>query len=84
MKKSPLFLVTGGACFIGSNLVDGLLSKGFRVRVLDNLSTGKKENPGGEEGEGLLHVEAPGRCPAHFRGYYKSETPPGFPSFGSL
>ncbi len=44
MKKNPLCLVTGGAGFIGSNLVDGLLSKGYRVRVLDNLSTGKKEN----------------------------------------
>ena len=44
MKKKPLCLVTGGAGFIGSNLVDGLLSKGFRVRVLDNLSTGKREN----------------------------------------
>ena len=36
--------MTGGAGFIGSNLVDGLLSKGYRVRVLDNLSTGKREN----------------------------------------
>ncbi len=44
VKKNPLCLVTGGAGFIGSNLVDGLLSKGFRVRVLDNLSTGKREN----------------------------------------
>jgi len=44
MKKRQLCLVTGGAGFIGSNLVDGLLSKGYRVRVLDNLSTGKREN----------------------------------------
>lgn len=44
MKKKPLCLVTGGAGFIGSNLVEGLLSKGYRVRVLDNLSTGKHEN----------------------------------------
>jgi len=37
-------LVTGGAGFIGSNLCEGLLAKGCRVRVLDNLSTGKIEN----------------------------------------
>lgn len=37
-------LVTGGAGFIGSNLVDGLIEAGHEVAVLDNLSTGKKEN----------------------------------------
>lgn len=44
MKKKSLCLVTGGAGFIGSNLAEGLLSRGYRVRVLDNFSTGKKEN----------------------------------------
>ena len=38
------YLVTGGAGFIGSNLVDELIKLGNEVVVLDNLSTGKKEN----------------------------------------
>jgi UDP-glucose 4-epimerase len=37
-------LVTGGAGFIGSNLVDALVQRGHRVTVIDNLSTGKRSN----------------------------------------
>ncbi|MDA8212103.1 MAG: SDR family oxidoreductase [Clostridia bacterium] len=38
------YLVTGGAGFIGSNLVEELLKGGHRIKVLDNFSTGKKAN----------------------------------------
>ena len=37
-------LVTGGAGFIGSNLVDALIERGDEVIIIDNLSTGKREN----------------------------------------
>ena len=37
-------VVTGGAGFIGSNLVDALLGRGDEVVVVDDLSTGKREN----------------------------------------
>ena len=41
---SKKILVTGGAGFIGSHLVDALIERGYKVVVIDNLSTGKKEN----------------------------------------
>ena len=43
-NENSLFLVTGGAGFIGSNLCEAILGMGYRVRCLDDLSTGKMKN----------------------------------------
>lgn len=43
MSNGPI-LITGGAGFIGSHLTDVLLAKGYSVRILDDLSTGKRSN----------------------------------------
>lgn len=42
--KNSLFLVTGAAGFIGSNLCEAILKLGYKVRALDDLSTGKQKN----------------------------------------
>ena len=44
MSAAPLAVVTGGAGFIGSHMVDLLLGEGCRVHVIDNLSGGRREN----------------------------------------
>ena len=52
-------LVTGGAGFIGSNLVDALLARGDEVTVVDNLSTGRRVNlePGLAAGAELVEID---------------------------
>ncbi|HEX8949487.1 MAG TPA: GDP-mannose 4,6-dehydratase, partial [Dissulfurispiraceae bacterium] len=37
-------LITGGAGFIGSNIAEGMLKEGYRVVIIDDLSTGRMEN----------------------------------------
>jgi nucleoside-diphosphate-sugar epimerase len=54
VRAGRLFLVTGGAGFIGSHIVEGLVRRGDRVRVLDNLSTGRRENLAGLDGVELV------------------------------
>src|SRR5512135_1089866 len=52
------YLVTGGAGFIGSHLVQTLLQQSCALRVLDNFSTGKRENLTPEVlGQGSAHFE---------------------------
>ena len=43
-KLMPKILITGGAGFIGSHLVDAFIKRGYKVVVVDNLSTGRKKN----------------------------------------
>lgn len=43
-ETDSVFLVTGGAGFIGSNICETILNMGYKVKCLDNLSTGKLEN----------------------------------------
>lgn len=43
-SENSTFLVTGGAGFIGSNLCEAILKMGYKVRCLDDLSTGKQAN----------------------------------------
>lgn len=50
---SSKIIVTGGAGFIGSHVVDALIEQGFNVHVIDNLSNGKKENV---NKKAILHV----------------------------
>ena len=68
-------IVTGGAGFIGSNLVDGLLARGDQVTVVDDLSTGRRENLNGaiERGARLCVLDI--RDGSELAGVVEQETP---------
>ena len=58
MPRLMRTVVTGGAGFIGSNLVDALLDRGDEVTVIDDVSTGRRENLEPALGRGVRFVEA--------------------------
>ena len=53
----PIAVVTGGAGFLGSHMVDLLLARGFRVRVIDNLAGGREANLTQHAGDSNLSLE---------------------------
>ena len=55
MNKKAI-LITGGAGFIGSHLVDALVASGKSVRVLDNFSSGRMEFLSHHDGSGMVEV----------------------------
>src|ERR671924_1473276 len=68
-------LVTGGAGFIGSNLVDALLDRGDAVVALDNLSTGRRDNLDGALERGAQLVVEDVRDPDLVKALLERERP---------
>jgi UDP-N-acetylglucosamine/UDP-N-acetyl-alpha-D-glucosaminouronate 4-epimerase len=64
VSHGPLYLVTGGAGFIGSNIAEALAKRGDRVRVLDNFVTGRRENLDAVRGVELVEgdLRSPDDC----------------------
>lgn len=57
MTGRPIAVVSGGAGFLGSHMVDLLLERGFRVRVIDNLDGGRQSNLAHHAGDPSLDFE---------------------------
>ena len=57
MRVKSIAVVTGGAGFIGSHMVDVLLENDFEVRVIDNLSGGHERNLAHHASEARLHFK---------------------------
>jgi len=57
MSSRPIAIVTGGAGFIGSHMVDILLDRGYRLRVIDNLVGGRESNLSNHSGNPELAFE---------------------------
>jgi UDP-glucose 4-epimerase len=68
-------IVTGGAGFIGSNLVDGLLARGDQVMVVDDLSTGRRQNLDGAIARGARLCVLDIREAAELAGVVEEEQP---------
>ena len=62
MSKRPIAIVTGGAGFIGSHMVDLLLDQNFEVRVIDNLSGGHERNLAHHSSNAALSLEKQDIC----------------------
>lgn len=62
MNKTPLAVVTGGAGFIGSHMVDLLLQEGLRVHVIDNLVGGRLDNLAHHQNHPHLQVDTRDIC----------------------
>ncbi len=56
-NKAPVAVVTGGAGFLGSHMVDLLLGRGFEVHVIDSLVGGREANLAHHKGNSRLNVE---------------------------
>ncbi len=69
MSKKPIAVVTGGAGFIGSHMVDVLIDHGYRVRVIDNLIGGREDNIAHHKESGDVEIST-----ADIRSYHPGDS----------